>query len=547
MAVPVSGNSIETEIYTFLTKSMGLNKAAACAVLANIQKESNFKLTQVGDNGTSYGLCQWHDTGKGVGRWTNLKNYCSNNGFNVNTVKGQMSYLRHELQTSYSAVWRILTSETPNTAQGVWDAAAQFCARFEVPAGYGSWNNGVLTLGPTSRARGDYAKNTFWSAYSGVNTTTTTPVNKGNLIVQEAKKHLGTVYYWGGSSPSPGFDCSGFVYYVYKQAINYNWSRTTAYEQWKKYGSRVGTSELMAGDLVFFKDTYNTGNSPNISHVGIATGNGQEFIQASGGHLSGNVNISTLDNSYWKSHFYAAKRLLSSSETSYGDGSGSGSSNPSYVNAGIEDISLSRTYIRTYTEEIAEALEYIESQNAASYRSSKTMYGYLIDLVNGGEFKFYAPEYDVSIRPQWDTQSIIGRSTSIKGYNNTESRSVPIALELMAGEGLYRKGRSPRNDVIADMLDDIAFVESLAYPDYSKSIVLPPPVVLLYLGPNMKMKGIISDVNTSYMKPYDTSLRPMRAKISFTITHVTETPPDYYDIRNNRFEGIRTGSVTYDK
>lgn len=539
MAVPVSGKSVETEVYVYLTNSMGLNKAAACAVLANISKESNFALSAVGDTHmvtSSYGLCQWRDS-----RRSNLNSYCSKNGLSVNTVKGQMGFLQHELKTSYSNVWNKLTS-VPNTSQGVWDAAAFFCGRFEIPTGWGSYQDGTFVPGPTSRARADYAVNTFWSAYSSVNTSSSSVPNKGNLIIQEAKKHLGRPYNWGGSNPSTSFDCSGFVYYVFKTAINFAWSRTTAYQQWKNYGSPVSSSNLMAGDLVFFTDTYSAGTNPNISHVGIATGNGTEFIHCAS---TPGVALENLSNSYYKQHFYAAKRILSDSETGYTSGEGS-SGGGSYVNAGIEDISLSKTYINTYNEEVAEALEYIESQNAADYKSSGNMYGYIIDLVHGGEFKFYVPEYEVNTRPQWDTQNILGRSVSIKGYNSTESRSIPIKLELIAGAGLYSRGRSPRNDRVQDMLDDIAFIESLAYPDYSKSIVLPPPVILLYLGPNLKMKGIIGDVNVTYKRPYDTTLRPMMADLSFTVTHVTETPPDYYDIRNNSFEGTRTGGLNYD-
>lgn len=51
----------ERSVFEFLTTELGLNSAAACGVLANIEAESNFILTSYGDGGTSYGLCQWHD------------------------------------------------------------------------------------------------------------------------------------------------------------------------------------------------------------------------------------------------------------------------------------------------------------------------------------------------------------------------------------------------------------------------------------------------------------------------------------------------------
>ncbi|WP_113928330.1 LysM peptidoglycan-binding domain-containing protein [Bacillus sp. P14.5] len=105
-------------------------------------------------------------------------------------------------------------------------------------------------------------------------------------VINEAKRHLGTPYVWGGSTPS-GFDCSGFIYYVYKQA-GMNVSRTSALGLWNET-TRV--SNPQPGDLVFFSNTYKAG----ISHVGIYLGN-NEFIH------SGNrgVEVTSLSNSYWK-------------------------------------------------------------------------------------------------------------------------------------------------------------------------------------------------------------------------------------------------------
>ncbi|MGD7024360.1 LysM peptidoglycan-binding domain-containing protein [Rossellomorea vietnamensis] len=104
-------------------------------------------------------------------------------------------------------------------------------------------------------------------------------------VINEAKRHLGTPYVWGGAVPS-GFDCSGFIYYVYKQA-GMNVSRTNAIGLWNE---TTKVSNPQPGDLVFFSNTY----KPGISHVGIYLGN-NEFIH------SGNrgVEITSLSNSYW--------------------------------------------------------------------------------------------------------------------------------------------------------------------------------------------------------------------------------------------------------
>lgn len=114
-------------------------------------------------------------------------------------------------------------------------------------------------------------------------------------LINEATKLLGIPYVWGGSTPS-GFDCSGFIYYTFAKA-GIDLPRTSS-EGYYSRSYYVKAPQL--GDLVFFADTYKKG----ISHLGIYIGNNQ-FIHAS----SDGVQISSLDNSYWKSHFDGFKRL----------------------------------------------------------------------------------------------------------------------------------------------------------------------------------------------------------------------------------------------
>ena len=61
--------SNEQKCYNYFTKTMNLNCAGACGILANIKYESGFNPKAKGDGGTSYGICQWHNN-----RYTNLKN-----------------------------------------------------------------------------------------------------------------------------------------------------------------------------------------------------------------------------------------------------------------------------------------------------------------------------------------------------------------------------------------------------------------------------------------------------------------------------------------
>ncbi len=121
------------------------------------------------------------------------------------------------------------------------------------------------------------------------------PVQHNNSsIIQSAKSHMGTPYVWGGTSPN-GFDCSGFIQFVYNQN-NITIPRTVN-EIWN-FSSTVESPAV--GDLVFF-ETY----QPGPSHLGIYLGNG-DFIHAGS---SNGVQISNLSDSYWSPRYLGAKRI----------------------------------------------------------------------------------------------------------------------------------------------------------------------------------------------------------------------------------------------
>lgn len=133
---------------------------------------------------------------------------------------------------------------------------------------------------------------------NSANYTQGTASPTASAIISTAKKYIGVPYLWGGTTPS-GFDCSGFVQFVFKaHGISLNRTCETQY----KHGTYVSKSNLQPGDLVFFQNTYKAG----ISHVGIYIGNGQ-FIHASS---SKGVVISNLSSSYYVSHYYGARRIF---------------------------------------------------------------------------------------------------------------------------------------------------------------------------------------------------------------------------------------------
>ncbi len=118
-------------------------------------------------------------------------------------------------------------------------------------------------------------------------------------ILKTASRYLGTPYQYGGSGPG-GFDCSGFVQYVFKQN-GYSLPRTASSQY--GMGTAVAKSNLQPGDLVFFK-CY----SSSIDHVGIYSGGGK-FIHSSSPR-SGGVIYSSLSESYYARTYYGAKRLI---------------------------------------------------------------------------------------------------------------------------------------------------------------------------------------------------------------------------------------------
>lgn len=149
---------VERKVYTYLTEELKLNSAAACGILANIEYESAFQVTIVGDHGTSFGLCQWH-----AGRYTALRSYCMAQGLDYRTVEGQMAYLAYELKSTYMPLYSALRS-VENTADGAYRAAYLWCIQFERPA----------DMQKKAVTRGNSARYKYWNRYNSI--TIITPV-----------------------------------------------------------------------------------------------------------------------------------------------------------------------------------------------------------------------------------------------------------------------------------------------------------------------------------------------------------------------------------
>jgi peptidoglycan DL-endopeptidase LytE len=125
----------------------------------------------------------------------------------------------------------------------------------------------------------------------------TLAAEKKEALVSFSKRYIGVPYKWGGTTPK-GFDCSGFVTYVYKE-FGVTLPRTA--EKQYQHGEKIAKNELESGDLVFFA-TY----KKTASHAGIYIGD-NKFIHASS---SKGVMISELDESYWKKRYLGARRYF---------------------------------------------------------------------------------------------------------------------------------------------------------------------------------------------------------------------------------------------
>ena len=114
-----------------------------------------------------------------------------------------------------------------------------------------------------------------------------------------AQSLIGTPYKYGGDTPESGFDCSGFVGYVFSHALDINLPRSSI--EISAEGKSVRSNQLRTGDLVFF-NTMHT----KFSHVGIYLGD-YRFIHAP--NSGGTVRVENMMDDYWRYRYNGARRI----------------------------------------------------------------------------------------------------------------------------------------------------------------------------------------------------------------------------------------------
>lgn len=128
----------------------------------------------------------------------------------------------------------------------------------------------------------------------------TNAIDAANAVLFRAMSLVGTPYRWGGNTPASGFDCSGLVTYIFRDAAAVTLPRQSAV-MGEIRGRELSRRQLQSGDLVFFAA------SRSISHVGVYVGE-QRFVHAP--TSGGTVRLDSLDDAWWKDHFVYGKRVF---------------------------------------------------------------------------------------------------------------------------------------------------------------------------------------------------------------------------------------------
>lgn len=139
----------EQMVYYFCINELGYSPAAACGVMANIYKESTFRLSARADG--SYGLCQWLGD-----RRSSLVSWCTNNALDYTTLTGQLKYMQHELGQMKYLELDFYLMDLGNTEEDAYNAAREWCFIFEQPG----------DIANVARDRAIAARDEFYPIYS---------------------------------------------------------------------------------------------------------------------------------------------------------------------------------------------------------------------------------------------------------------------------------------------------------------------------------------------------------------------------------------------
>ena len=228
---------------------------------------------------------------------------------NVSFSKGYINSSSVNVRKGPSKSSEIITTLILNTGVEITAQTDEwYKVKYEDYVGY--IHKSLVSETPTPTSRGaeprnnDAAENTEIeeTATEETQTATAAPASsgKGGEIAAFAKQYLGYSYSYGGTSPSTGFDCSGFAQYVYS-SFGYSLSGRGASSQ-AQSGVAVSRDNLEPGDLLVF----NNGGGGSIGHVGIYIGDGM-MVHAANPRRG--VVTDTINSGYYNTYYYSARRI----------------------------------------------------------------------------------------------------------------------------------------------------------------------------------------------------------------------------------------------
>ena len=272
---------------TVNTDSLNMRKGAGTSysVITKLSKGTVVDVLESASNGwkkvkTSNGTTGWVSGSyltTGVVEYPSTDNSTSQTSYKA-TVTADSLNVRKGAGTSYS----VITKLSKGTVVDVLESASN------------GWKKIKTSNGTIGWVSGSYLAN-------GVVEQPSTPsTNKVQAVIDLAHKQLGKPYVWGAEGPN-SFDCSGLIYYVYKNAAGITLPRTSSAQY--SAGVAVSRSNLKEGDLIF-SSTDGTGN---ITHVAIYVGDGQMIHAPRNGK---NVEKVSISNSYWNKAYVGARRVL---------------------------------------------------------------------------------------------------------------------------------------------------------------------------------------------------------------------------------------------
>ncbi|MBR1615526.1 MAG: C40 family peptidase [Treponema sp.] len=247
-------------------------------------------------------------------------------------------------------------------------------------------------------------------------------------LVTYSKEFLGCPYKSGSTGPAT-FDCSGYVYSMFRESIGVQLPRKSSamYARAKK----IEDSEIRAGDLLFFTTT----SSGTISHVGIYLEDGNFIHSASDGPETG-VIISTIKSGYWKTHYNSAGRIINISEES----------KKSEKEAAVESVKKTAEADKATEDVVADATTGESKNSEAEIESKKNDHPFLSKLVLDGtlaldwnffdadSFKLCFRGFDTMAHAMYDGDMKPGLGTYIRYDRGTGVVQLPIVLTYSLSE-----------------------------------------------------------------------------------------------------------------